>query len=133
MKIIITESQYKMLLESNIESMQSLIDMAYEGLIDNCEEGHYIRSHHDRICDPLDVIEEIKVVDSSRGSSMDYHQKNKIEFINISVDCYINSIFEYYNLDNFLYELQEEAKNIIGVPVIITKRETINKRKNFDW
>jgi hypothetical protein len=132
MKIIITESQYKMLLESNTESMQSLIDMAYEGLIDNCEKGFYVRSHHDRICDPLDVIEEIKVVDTSRGSTMDY-KKNKIEFINISVDCHIDSLFQYYNLDNFLYELQEEAKNIIGVPVIITKRETINKRKNFDW
>jgi hypothetical protein len=132
MKIIITESQYKMLLESNIESMQSLIDMAYEELKNNCEEGSYIRSHINSICGPVDTIEEIKVVDSSRGSVMNY-QKNKIEVINISVDCYIDSIFQYYNLDNFLYELQEEAKNIIGVPVIITKRKTINKRKNFDW
>ena len=121
-----------MLLESNIESMQSLIDMAYEELKNNCEEGSYIRSHINSICGPVDTIEEIKVVDSSRGSVMNY-QKNKIEVINISVDCYIDSIFQYYNLDNFLYELQEEAKNIIGVPVIITKRKTINKRKNFDW
>lgn len=132
MKIIITESQYKMLLESNNESMQSLIDMAYKGLKDNCEEGHYIRSHHDRICDPIDIIEEIKVVEVSRGSTMDY-QKNKIEFINISVDCYVDSIYQFNNLDNFLWELQEEARNIIGIPVIITERETINKRKNFDW
>ena len=32
MKIIITESQYEMLLESNLESMQNLIDMAFEDL-----------------------------------------------------------------------------------------------------
>lgn len=132
MKIIITESQYKMLLESNIESMQSLIDMAYEELKDNCEKGYYIRSHINSICGPVDTIEEIKVVETSRGSVMNY-QNNKTDFINISVDCYIDSIFQFHNFDGFLYELQTEAKNIIGVPVIITKREIINKRKNFDW
>jgi hypothetical protein len=61
------------------------------------------------------------------------YQNNKTDFINISVDCYIDSIFQFHDFDGFLYELQTEAKNIIGIPVIITKRETINKRKNFDW
>ena len=62
MKIIITESQYKMLLESNTESMQSLIDMAYEELKDSCEKGSYIRSHLNSICGPVDTIEEIKLL-----------------------------------------------------------------------
>jgi hypothetical protein len=33
MKIIITESQYKMLIESQTDKMQNLIDMALEQLI----------------------------------------------------------------------------------------------------
>ena len=134
MKIIITESQYKMLLESNFESMQSLIDMAFDTVKENCEGGYYIMAHQDYICNPIDMIEEIKVVDVSKGQSMGYFEKDKIDTINITVDFYIDSIREYNNLDNFIYELQEESRNVLGgVNIIIIKRETINKRKNFDW
>jgi hypothetical protein len=74
------------------------------------------------------------VVDVSKGQSMGYFEKDKIDTINITVDFYIDSIREYNNLDNFIYELQEESRNVLGgVNIIITKRETINKRKNFDW
>ena len=134
MKIIITESQYKMLLESNFESMQSLIDMAFDTVKENCEGGYYIRQHQNYICDPAEMIEEIKVVDVSKGQVMDYFEKDKTDIINITVDFYIESIYEYNDLDNFIYELQEEARNVLGgVNIIIIKRETINKRKNFDW
>ena len=134
MKIIITESQYKMLLESNFESMQSLIDMAFDTVKENCEGGYYIRSHQNYICDPAEMIEEIKVADVSKGQVMDYFEKDKIDIINITVDIHLDSIYEYNDLDNFIYELQEEARNVLGgVNIIIIKRETINKRKNFDW
>lgn len=134
MKIIITESQYKMLLESNTDSMQNLIDMALEQLIENCDGGYYIRSHQSYICDPIDMIEEIKVVDVSKSTSMDYFEKNKTESINITIDCYIDSIYEYNNLENFIYELQEAARNVIGAKVIIISvRDIINKRKDFNW
>ena len=134
MKIIITESQYKMLLESNFESMQSLIDMAFDTVKENCEGGYYIRQHQNYICDPAEMIEEIKVADVSKGQVMDYFEKDKIDIINITVDIHLDSIYEYNDLDNFIYELQEEARNVLGgVNIIIIKRETINKRKNFDW
>jgi hypothetical protein len=134
MKIIITESQYKMLLESNTDSMQNLIDMALEQLIENCEGGYYIRSHQSYICDPIDMIEEIKVVDVSKSTSMDYFEKNKTESINITIDCYIDSVYEYNNLENFIYELQEAARNVIGAKlIIISVRDIINKRKDFNW
>ena len=133
MKIIITESQYKMLLESNFESMQSLIDMAFDTVKENCEGGYYIRQHQNYICDPADMIEKIKVVDVSKGQVMDY--KNNIsDFINVSVDFFIHSIYSFNNLDNFIYELQNEARNVLGgVNIIITKRDVINKRKDFNW
>jgi hypothetical protein len=134
MKIIITESQYKMLLESNTDSMQSLIDMAFDQVKENCEGGYYIRSHQNLICDPVDMIEEIKVVDVSKVTSMDYSEKNKMDVIHIRVNCYVDSIYEYNNLDNFIYQLQEESRNIIGGRFItIEIVETINKRKDFDW
>lgn len=134
MKIIVTESQYKMLLESNFESMQSLIDIAFDGVKENCEKGYYIMAHHDYICDPIEMIEEIKVVDVSKGQVMDYFEKDKNDIINITVDFYIDSIREYNNLDNFIYELQEEARSVVGGKFItINYGEVINKRKNFDW
>jgi hypothetical protein len=134
MKIIITESQYKMLLESNTDSMQNLIDMAFDQIKENCEGGYYIRSHQNLICDPVDIIEEIKVVDVSKVTSMDYFEKNKMDVIHIKVNCYVDSIHEYNNLDNFIYELQVEARNIIGGNFItIEIVETINKRKDFNW
>jgi hypothetical protein len=134
MKIIITESQYKMLIESQTDKMQNLIDMALEQLIENCEGGYYIRSHQSYICDPIDMIEEIKVVDVSKSTSMDYFEKNKMESINITIDCYIDSVYEYNNLENFIYELQEAARNVIGAKVIIISvRDIINKRKDFNW
>jgi hypothetical protein len=134
MKIIITESQYKMLIESQTDKMQNLIDMALEQLIENCEGGYYIRSHQSYICDPIDMIEEIKVVDVSKSTSMDYFEKNKTESINITIDCYIDSVYEYNNLENFIYELQEAARNVIGVKVIIISvRDIINKRKDFNF
>jgi hypothetical protein len=134
MKIIITESQYKMLIESQTDKMQNLIDMALEQLIENCEGGYYIRSHQSYICDPIDMIEEIKVVDVSKSTSMDYFETNKTESINITIDCYIDSIYKYNNLANFIYQLQEEARNVIGAKVIIISvRDIINKRKDFNW
>jgi hypothetical protein len=134
MKIIITESQYKMLLESNTDSMQNLIDMAFEEVKENCEGGYYVMAHQDYICNPIDMIEEIKVVDVSKLTSMGYFEKNKMESINITIDCYIDSVREYNDLDNFIYELQEEARNVIGAKVIIISvRDIINKRKDFNW
>jgi hypothetical protein len=80
------------------------------------------------------MIEEIKVVDVSKVTSMDYFEKNKMEVIHIKVNCYVDSINEYNNLDNFIYELQAEARNIIGGRFItIEIGEIINKRKDFNW
>jgi hypothetical protein len=80
------------------------------------------------------MIEEIKVVDVSKSTSMDYFEKNKTESINITIDCYIVSVYEYNNLENFIYELQEAARNVIGAKVIIISvRDIINKKKDFNW
>ena len=127
MKIIITERQYKRLFESNKnESMQNLIDMAFDTVKENCEGGYYIRSHQNYICDPAEMIEEIKVADVSKGQVMDYFEKDKIDIINITVDFYIYSIREYNNLDNFIYELMQESRNIVvGNFIIINFKEEL--------
>jgi len=134
MKIIITESQYRMLSESKLDTMQNLINMAFEQVKENCEGGYYVRSHYNYICDPTEMIEEIKVVDVSKTTSMDYFEKKELSSIHVTVDIHLDSIYEYNNLDNFIYELQKESRNIIGGKLVsISIGDITNKRKEFNW
>ena len=134
MKIIITEQQYVMLSESKLDPMQNLINMAFDEVKEKCEGGYYVRSHHNYICDPIEMIEEMKVVDVSKTTSMDYFEKNELSSIHITVDIHLDSIYEYNDLDNFIYQLQGEARNILGGSVVsISVGDVTNKRKEFNW
>ena len=134
MKIIISEQQYIMLSESKLNSIQNLINMAFEQVKENCEGGYYVRSHYNYICDPIEMIEEIKVVDVSKTTSMDYFEKNELSSIHITVDIHLDSIYEYNDLANFIYQLQGEARNILGGSVVsISVGDVTNKRKEFNW
>ena len=134
MKIIISEQQYVMLSESKLDPMQNLINMAFDEVKEKCEGGSYVRSHHNYICDPIEMIEEMKVVDVSKTTSMDYLEKKELSQIHITVDIHLDSIYEYNDLDNFIYQLQGEARNIIGGSIVsISVGDVINKRKEFNW
>ena len=134
MKIIISEQQYLMLSESKLDSMQNLIDMAFDEVKEKCEGGYYVRSHYNYICDPTEMIEEMKVVDVSKTTSMGYLEKKELSQIHITVDIHLDSIYEYNDLDNFIYQLQGEARNIIGGSVVsISIGDVTNKRKEFNW
>ena len=134
MKIIISEQQYKMLSESKLDPMQNLINMAFDEVKENCEGGYYLRSHYNYICDPIEMIEEMKVVDVSKTTSMDYFEKNELSSIHITVDIHLDSIYEYNDLDNFIYQLQGEAGNLLGGSVVsISIGDVTNKRKEFNW
>ena len=134
MKIIITEQQYVMLSESKLDPMQNLINMAFDEVKEKCEGGSYVRSHYNYICDPIEMIEEMKVVDVSKTTSMDYFEKNELSSIHITVDIHLDSIYEYNDLDNFIYQLQGEARNIIGGNIVsISIGDVTNKRKEFNW
>jgi hypothetical protein len=134
MKIIISEQQYVMLSESKLDPMQNLINMAFDEVKEKCEGGSYVRSHHNYICDPIEMIEEIKVVDVSKTTSMGYLEKKELSQIHITVDIHLESIYLFYDLDNFIYQLQGEARNILGGSIVsISIGEVINIRKEFNW
>jgi hypothetical protein len=134
MKIIISEQQYVMLSESKLDPMQNLINMAFDEVKENCDRGFYIRSHHNYICDPIEMIEEIKVVDVSKTTSMGYLEKKELSQMHITVDIHLESIYLFYDLDNFIYQLQGEARNILGGSVVsISIGEVINKKKESNW
>ena len=134
MKIIISEQQYVMLSESKLDPMQNLINMAFDEVKEKCEGGSYVRSHHNYICDPTEMIEEMKVVDVSKTTSIGYLEKKELSQIHITVDIILDSIYEYNDLDNFIYQLQGEARNIIGGNIVsISIGNVTNKRKEFNW
>jgi len=134
MKIIISEQQYKMLSESKLDPMQNLINMAFDEVKEKCEGGSYVRSHHNYICDPIEMIEEMKVVDVSKTTSIGYLEKKELSQIHITVDIHLDSIYEYNDLDNFIYQLQGEARNLLGGSVVsISIGDVTNKRKEFNW
>jgi hypothetical protein len=134
MKIIITEQQYVMLSESKLDPMQNLINMAFDEVKEKCEGGYYVRSHHNYICDPIEMIEEMKVVDVSKTTSMGYLEKKELSQIHITVDIHLDSIYEYNDLDNFIYQLQGEARNLLGGSIVsISIGDVTNKRKEFNW
>ncbi len=124
MRIIITENQYKMLLESNTESMQSLIDMAFESLKEKCEEGEYSVSY---VENQVYATEEIKVVDVQKTTAKNYLTGKESSSLFVTIDIYIHSVFAYVDIDEMLWELKQECENIIGKHNIrLNLREVIN-------
>jgi len=132
MRIIITENQYKMLLESNTESMQNVIDMAFESLKEKCEEGEdfdvtYIESQ-------LNVTEEIKVVDVQKTTAKNYLTGKESSLLFVTVDIYIHSIYESIDADEMIHELRLECEEIVGKGNIRLKvRDVINNNTNRQW
>ena len=125
MKIIITENQYKMLLESNFESMQSLIDMAFEDLKEDCE-NYYLNSY---TCEEVEVIEKIKVVDVQKVFVKTQTTKED-SFLLIKIDVDYNYIREYKDLSDFEIQLQWKTKQIIGNNIRVLINNQNNTRKN---
>jgi len=128
MKIIITESQYEMLLESNLESMQNLIDMAFEDLKENCERN-WVEQY---ACDEVEAVEKIKVVDVQKVF-VKTKTTEQDSFLIIKIDVDYNYFREYLDLSNLEIQLQWETKQIIGNNVRVIINNQNNTRKEFNW
>ena len=128
MKIIISEKQQKLLTESKkLESVQNLIDQAFEQLKENCEKNWV----EPMACDQMETVEEVKVVASEKGATMRGGKEMKLWFI--EVDIYYSSL-GYTPFEDFIHQLQWEVRQIVGARnVIITIRGTINSNKDPNW
>ena len=131
MKIIITESQYKILLESNDESIQSLIDMAFDALKLNVDDGFFDVSY---VEDSVYVTEEIKVIDVQKVTGKNYLTGEERSHLFVTIDVYIDTIFQSMNMDEMVWELQQECEKIIGKHNIrLNLREVIKTNTNRQW
>ena len=131
MKIIITENQYKILLESNTESMQNVIDMAFETLEEKCEEGDFDVTY---VESELNVTEEIKVVEVQKVTGKNYLTGKESSHLYVTVDIYIHSMYESIDTDEMIHELRLECENVVGKDNIRLKvRDVINNNTNRQW
>ena len=131
MKIIITESQYKMLLESNTESIQNLIDMAFQALKDDI--GNYF-FNVEHIEDAVDATEKIEVVDVQKVTSKNYFENKENSSLFVTIDVYVSTIFETMDVSEMIWEVQIECEKLIGKNNIRIKiRDVINTNTIRQW
>lgn len=128
MKIIISEEQYVLLTESkNLMAAQNLIDQAFDELKESCEKNWVEQI----ACDQMEVVEEVKVVASEKGSTMRGGKETKLWLI--EVDIYYSSL-GYTTFEDFIHEIQYDIRQIVGARnVVITIRGTINSNKDTNW
>ena len=125
MKYIITESQYKTIVESNkrVESFQELINNEFKQMQDLCENGEDDDSYY--ICDSIDSIEYITVTDAESKPSE--HNPKIILKINI-----MYNFMRYKDYSDFIYELQYMIRKSTGLPIDI-KYEVVNLNTDPQW
>ena len=123
MKYIITESQYKTIVESNkrTESFQELINNQFKQMQDMCENDEYDYS----MCDSIPTIEYITVTDVESIPSK-YSPKIILK-INI-----MYNFMRYKDYSDFIYELQYFIRNSTGLPINI-EYEVVNLNTDPQW
>jgi hypothetical protein len=122
MKYIITESQYKTIVESNkrAEVFQELINNEFKRIQDMCEDDDSYK-----MCDSIDSIEYITVTDAETLPSE--HNPKIILKINI-----MYNFMRYKDYSDFIYELQYMIRKSTGLPIDI-KYEVVNLNTDPQW
>jgi hypothetical protein len=125
MKYIITESQYKTIVESNkrVESFQELINNQFkqmQGMCENIADEDYYN-----ICNSIPTIEHITVTNVEPIPS-EYNPKIILK-INI-----MYNFMRYKDYSDFIYELQYMIRKSTGLPIDI-KYEVFNLTTDPQW
>lgn len=121
MKYIITESQYKIITETNkrVGIFQEVINKEFKQIQDMCENEDY------RMCDSIDSIEHIIVTDVETSTSK--HNPKITLKINI-----MYNFMRYKDYSDFIYELQYFIRKSTGLPIDI-KYEVVNLNTDPQW
>jgi len=123
MKYIITESQYKTIVESSkrVETFQELINNQFKQIQDMCENDGYDYA----MCDSIPTIEYITVTDAETLPS-EHNPK-----ITLKINIMYN-FMRYKDYSDFIYELQYFIRNSTGLPIDI-KYEVVNLNTDPQW
>jgi hypothetical protein len=136
MKIIVTESQYNIILESQkyIELFQDIIDGKLDYIRDACERGaeDYVGDVGAESCRQIEDVERIEVTNAEWTTVKHSNSEKEEKYLNVRIVIYYSSIKQYRDFDDLTYELQSIIRKSTGLPIILNY-DTTNKNTNFNW
>ena len=137
MKYVVTESQYKLITESQkyIKVFQDLIENELKYIRRVCDMGadDYQGDVGDESCKQLENLEKIDVTDAEWVTIMHSNQPLPQKYLRIRLMVYHRSIRRGdFDADDFTYDLERILRKKTTMPLIINYDST-NLNKNFDW
>jgi hypothetical protein len=132
MKYIITESQYKTLIEQKVskkEMFQELIDEKLEYIKKNC--GEYDSTSYDNgigigTCDVVDIVDNIVVDEvtmiSGARTDMEGNMYDVTPGIYLKLIINLHSATKIYDFDDLVYDLKHMIRKSTGIMVVFDYR-----------
>ena len=138
MKYIVTESQYKLITESQryIEVFQDLVNNELKYIRRVCDMGadDYQGDVGDESCRQIESVEKIDMTDAEWVTIMHSNKPLPQKYMKINLMVYYFSIRQYGNFDadDLTYDLERILRNKTTMPLIINYDST-NTNTQFDW
>ena len=138
MKYIITESQYKTIVESNkrVEVFQDLINDKLEYIKKHCDDynaDNYPNDISFDSCDEVATIENIRVsnIEYSTSTHHPYDESTKktLIILHLIIDY---DFMKYKSYDNVIWDIKQMLIKSTGLPIDIHFGHN-NIRKDFNW
>ena len=138
MKYIVTESQYKLITESEkyIKVFQGLIEneLKYIRRVCNMGADDFQGDVGAESCNQIESVEKIDVTDAEWVTIMHSNRKTEEKYMRIRLMVYYRSNQQHGNFDadDLTYDLERILRNKTTMPLIINYDST-NLNKHFDW
>ena len=138
MKYIVTESQYKLITESEkyIKVFQDLIENELKYIRRVCDMGadDFQGDVGDESCKQIENVEKIDVTDAEWVTIMHSNRKTEEKYMSIRLMVYyrLNQQHGNFDADDLTYDLERILRNKTTMPLLINYDST-NLNKHFDW
>ncbi len=138
MKYLVTESQYKLIIESKnyIKIFQELVNRQLDYIRKVCKNNEldYEGDVSDESCNQIANIEKIDVEDAEWVTIMHSNKPLETKYMKVRLMIYYSSIQKYGNFDadDLTYDLERILRDKTTMPLIINYDST-NTNKHFDW
>lgn len=138
MKYIVTESQYKLITESEkyVKVFQELVNKQLDYIRRVCDMGadDYEGDVGDESCKQIENVEKIDVTDAEWVTIMHSNQPLETKYLRIRLMVYYSSIRQYgdFDADDLTYDLERILRRKTTMPLIINYDST-NTNTKFDW
>jgi hypothetical protein len=138
MKYVVTESQYKLITESEkyIKVFQGLIENELKYIRRVCDMGadDFQGDVGDESCKQIENVEKIDVTDAEWVTIMHSNRKTEEKYMSIRLMVYyrLNQQHGNFDADDLTYDLERILRNKTTMPLLINYDST-NLSKHFDW